>query len=229
VGDTFNSKTYGEKEVLAVYTDFETNIYDGDFIDDGWLGYSDVPWWDERENVTSVIVEDPINPISTSLWFANFNNCHNFNLTKLDTQGITDMSYMFYGSGVVDASSLTMPTSLETIGWMFRDSTLRVAPIIQHCENLSNLEYAFYWTQIEVMPTLPNNIENAKFAFSSCQNLHTASIIQTTKDELNIEGNLNAVTDDLYLPVKGKNKTVISWHSSDESGGLCFVPNIGYC
>ncbi len=41
--------------------------------------------------------------------------------------------------------------------------------------------------------------------------------INTDYAELNIEGNLDAVTDDLYLPVKGKNKTVISWHSSDES------------
>jgi len=101
VGDIYNGKI-----VTAVYdgsdseTGFENAIYSN---------RTSVPWNAYASSITSVYFEDIISPLSTSHWFYNFKNCGEFDLTKLNTSQVTNMSKMFYQAG-------TGVTSLNIIG-----------------------------------------------------------------------------------------------------------------
>ncbi len=82
--------TYDGKTVTAVYTGFEENNYTESNL---------APWNSNRENIKSVSVKDTITPISTAYWFYMFKNCGTFDLAKLDTSNVTDMSCMFKFAG----------------------------------------------------------------------------------------------------------------------------------
>ena len=81
---------YNGKEITELYTGFETENY---------VDVVDVPWYNYRTNIISVMVEDKISPVSTEKWFQDLNNCTVLNLEKLDMSKATNMSYMFYGCG----------------------------------------------------------------------------------------------------------------------------------
>ena len=187
IGDSFNSKTYGEKVVLAVYTGFETETYNAEYMDD-WLAGSDVPWREKSRDVTCVVFESKISPVSTSMWFAWFENCDDFNMQKLDTSNVINMSHMFYDSGITDASSLNVSNNVTTIESIFENcSNLTVAPILKNANNLINLKKAFYWSDIRIAPELPQNVENLYFTFAYCKNLTKASDIISNKT-ISIDG-----------------------------------------
>jgi len=100
-GDTYNGKA-----VTEIYTEFETTSYDTE---------TDVPWNSYRTNVKTVSVEEKISPISTKSWFQNFINCSIFDLEKLNTTNVTDMSYMFSYAG--NASDVTNFKIIGTDKW----------------------------------------------------------------------------------------------------------------
>lgn len=79
--------TYNGKEVTEAYTGFEDAA--------AYTSQTQVPWYNNRENITSVMVEDKIQPTSTAYWFYEFNNCSNLDVTKLDASKTTSMKYMF--------------------------------------------------------------------------------------------------------------------------------------
>lgn len=81
---------YEEQKVTKLYTGFEEKTYTNE---------TDVPWYNYRTNITSVTVIDKIEPVDTSYWFYEFNNCTNLELTKLDTKNVIDMQSMFYYTG----------------------------------------------------------------------------------------------------------------------------------
>ena len=85
VGDTFEGKTATE-----IYTGFESNSYNSS---------GQVPWYSKSSTITNVSFVDEINPISTAYWFSNFTLTSNFNVTKLNTSKVTNMSYMFNYAG----------------------------------------------------------------------------------------------------------------------------------
>ena len=101
VNGTYNSQKYGELPILAVYTDFLDKVYE--------YGGTPTPWSDVAPTITSVVVEDIIQPECTSAWFANFVKTHRINVTNLDVSKVTSMAYMFYivGNAVdVDAFNI---------------------------------------------------------------------------------------------------------------------------
>ena len=70
-----------EKTVTEIYTGFDTS--------------NEVPWWDVFTHMHSVVVADKISPISTAHWFGKMSTTEYFDLRKLDTSKVTDMSAMF--------------------------------------------------------------------------------------------------------------------------------------
>jgi len=82
------------KAVTGVYTGFENTTYSSE---------AQVPWYDgdyyNKTIVTKVIVEDVIQPVSTAHWFHWMYDCESFDLQKLDTSKVTNMSYMFAWAG----------------------------------------------------------------------------------------------------------------------------------
>ncbi len=91
VGGTYNGKT-----ITAVYTGFETEEY---FTD------TDIPWYENRNNITSVVFKDKITPLRTAYWFYKFENCANFDVTNLDTSNVSSMTYMFGLAGFESSST----------------------------------------------------------------------------------------------------------------------------
>ena len=83
VGDTYKGKT-----VTAVYTGFETEIYE-----------VVVPWEDYGATITNVSVEDEISPVSIANWFYEFKNCTSMDLSKLDTSTVKSMNSTFSYAG----------------------------------------------------------------------------------------------------------------------------------
>ena len=172
-GDTFHTTEFGDKEVLYAYTGFETEIYNGEYMDD-WLASSNVPWVDEASMVTSVVFEDQITPLETTFWFAWFSNCDDFDLAKLNTSQVTSMENMFYDAGITDASSLLIGDDVLTIKHMFKNcENLTVAPVLTTATYLKDLEGAFESTNIITAPELPQHIENLNATFRYCYNLIT--------------------------------------------------------
>lgn len=83
------NSTFDNCSITSVYTGFEEKSYQ----------YYEVPWYNIRENVTSIVFRDEINPVSTSYWFYQFSKAYSFDVSKLNTSKVTDMSYMFSGVG----------------------------------------------------------------------------------------------------------------------------------
>jgi len=80
---------YNNKTITAVFEGFEENVYDS----------SAVPWEGYREKIKTVEVVDKISPISTSYWFWQCEYISYFDLEKLNTKNVTDMTMMFYYAG----------------------------------------------------------------------------------------------------------------------------------
>ena len=87
--------TYNDKPVTAVYTGFENKNYNYD-PDTETIN---TPWYSYRNDITKVIVEDEIVPISTVFWFYDLVNCSSIDVTKLNTSYTTDFTGMFYSTG----------------------------------------------------------------------------------------------------------------------------------
>ena len=92
--------TYNDLTVTAVYSNFEN--------DSSYTSASYVPWDDYRSSITNVVFEDEIVPISTHYWFYEFKKCTDYDLTKLNTLNVTDMSAMFYSVYSDDKTSFTI-------------------------------------------------------------------------------------------------------------------------
>lgn len=83
---------YQGNYVTAVYTDFETGLYDSE---------QEVPWYEYQEDITSVVFASEIKPENTAYWFAGMSNLTTVDLSCLDTTNVDSVNSMF-----VDCSSL---------------------------------------------------------------------------------------------------------------------------
>lgn len=123
-GETYNSEVYGEITVKYALTNFE----------DKWS----VPWEPYRSNITSVVVEDAVAPISTNAWFMSFSKCIAMNLSKLDTSRCTDMQGMFSGcSSLTEIDVSTFKT----------ENVTSMASMFYKCSQLTNLDLSSFDTK----------------------------------------------------------------------------------
>lgn len=117
VGDTYEGKT-----VTYVYTGFETSTYSL---------YYHVPWLNKedaiRGEIYKVVMDDWIQPVSTSYWFFCMNNCKYWDVSKLDTSRVTQMISMFSSAGCDVTDSVTIKglsgwntAQVVSFGTMFR-------------------------------------------------------------------------------------------------------------
>ena len=100
-GDTVNvGDTYRDRKVTAKFTEF---------IQYGYVE-TNIPWYDYRESITTVVVEEEISPINLGYWFAGFSNCSSLDLTKLDTSKVKSLGLMFANTGT------KITTDFEIVG-----------------------------------------------------------------------------------------------------------------
>ena len=112
VGDKYQSITYGERTVVAVFTGFEDTEYT---YSNG--GATTAPWKNYASSITSVQVEEVIKPISMTGWFAWFNKATVLNLEKINTSECTSLRCTFYKCGydpIVSAFRITGLSSWDT-------------------------------------------------------------------------------------------------------------------
>lgn len=78
--------------ITSVYSGFDTIRY---------TDYGRPPWYKDGtyKNVLSVEFEDYVFPYNTAYWFYGFENCMNFDVSKLHTFLVYDMSFMYYSAG----------------------------------------------------------------------------------------------------------------------------------
>ena len=132
-------KTFGTKTVYA--TDFETAAPSGPYS---------LPWDSKRDRINSVVVEDPIMPLSTAHWFEYCSNLTSADLALLDTSNVTTMSSMFRG-----CSNLT---SFDGSGW----DTSKVTDMyymFSECYRLSDLSINDWDV---------GNVTNMNYMFNYC-------------------------------------------------------------
>ena len=93
-GDVYTTDDFGDLAVLDVYTGFENETYG---ISD--VGTITTPWFQYCNRVVGVIAEKEIMPTSMAYWFFNFTSCLYFDLAKINTSAVKDMSFAFIEAG----------------------------------------------------------------------------------------------------------------------------------
>ena len=113
VGDTYNGK-----QVSYLYIGFDSYAFTK----------TAVPWYAVRSEVKNVVFNTTIAPTSTANWFNEFLVLENLDLSRLDTKNVTNMSNMFYETGM-NAENLNL-----NLGPYFDTS------------KVTNMRYMFYRT-----------------------------------------------------------------------------------
>ena len=132
------------KTASKVFTGFETGTYSP----------SNVPWAAYRSNVKAVTVaDDGIAPTSTARWFYLFTNAASFDLSKLDTRNVTDMSWMFYSCQALTALDVS---SFGT------GSVTSMLCMFSECVSLTTLDLSSFDT---------GNVTDMRSLFQNCNAL----------------------------------------------------------
>ena len=92
-----DDRAFYEKTATKVYYGFETS--------------SDIPW--SEDHIEKIVVVDSFTPITTAHWFEDLNYATYFDLDKLDTSLVTDMSYMFADTGYTSTIEEYVITGME--------------------------------------------------------------------------------------------------------------------
>ena len=132
-GETYNGKT-----ITNVFTNLENQIFTS----------TTLPWQNVKSNITSVIFEDEIQPLSTEYWFNNM-SLNNIDLKKLNLSKTTSISYMFWYSNLnnIDLSTLNL-LNVNNLSNVFLRATLTNVNLNWNTENVINMEYMFSFATI---------------------------------------------------------------------------------
>ena len=141
--------TFQGLKVKEVYTGFEEAVYQSE---------AEVPWYDNNYYTTNVvkkvIVENEIRPKSTAHWFHWMYDCEYFDVSRLDTVRVKDMSYMFGWAGFytthfeiigVDRFKVYNAENMEYMfAYMGRDSRELIMDLSKwDVSNVTNMAYMF--------------------------------------------------------------------------------------
>jgi hypothetical protein len=117
-----------EGSVYRTYIDGELYEKTATYVYTGFEETGTVPWYESNAQlVHSVVVADKFAPISTCGWFGLISVTEYYDLRKLDTSRVTNMSYMFNG-----ASSKGPTTEIILLGLENFDTS-----------NVTNMDYMF--------------------------------------------------------------------------------------
>ena len=85
-------QTHNGKRITTVYSGFDEQEFSSP---------DDVPWFSDGtwEYIDIVVFEDPVFPKSTAYWFFQHYYCYSFDVAKLYTHRVQDMTHMFYLAG----------------------------------------------------------------------------------------------------------------------------------
>ena len=127
-------------------------------------------WYNERANITKVVFDTTFadaRPTSTSLWFESFSALTDIEgMKNLNTQDVTDMSYMFRGCIWLTNLDLSnfVTSNVTNMRWMFYD-----------CSHLTSLDVSNFDT---------SNVTDMIYMFSGCSGL--TSVVVSNFDTSNV-------------------------------------------
>ena len=128
--------------------------------------YDEMPWYDYRSNITSVLFKEgnTIKPTSTAYLFYELSNITSLDLSNLDTSNVTVMTWMFNSceslieikgsENLVSSKVTTMErmfnactslTSLETSNWNTSNVSIMTG-IFDGCKSLTSLDLSSFNT-----------------------------------------------------------------------------------
>lgn len=161
VGDMFNNR-----RVTALYTGIETARYRaipqpetaeiGEDNRSVAVDNGDVctPWYDYAGECQTVRVADEgIHPISVKYWFQNFRKCTSFDVLKIDSSSIADISHLFFACKSVEEIDLST-WDISNVKWSV--STFARCSMLQSVD-FGNGDFS--------------NIDSLPWMFSGCSSL----------------------------------------------------------
>ena len=139
-GEQFEGKVATE-----VFTGFETEAYGSS---------SSVPWAACQSNViTTTVADEGIAPRSTAMWFSNMTTLGSADISKLNTNKVTNMRDMFYGCESLTTLDLTSfdTSNVTDMSYMFFN-----------CKALTTLDLTSFDT---------GNVTDMSWMFNACKAL----------------------------------------------------------
>ncbi len=193
-----SSETYTDGQVIGddtYYTGIETTQYET---------WRDVPWY-ANKNVTRVIFEDKVSPLSTDQWFAYMDNLEGIeSLGNLDTSNVTDMYCMFAG-----------PNKLQYLDLGGFDTT-KVKDMSYMFENCSSLGY------LDLTTFDTSSAEDMSGMFAGCTGITELSIQGFDTTGAKTEGMFDNVSNLEMIQLGHKslipedaNLTIHEWQNRD--------------
>ncbi len=127
----------------------------GDIRDIEMNTTAQIPWYSQKENITSVTFTNTISPITTAMWFSGCSNLATItNINYLDTSKVTSMASMFEG-----CSSLTT-LDLSTFN---TNNVTSMQSLFNDCTNLTTIYAGSNWTT--------DKVTASESLFSNCTSL----------------------------------------------------------
>ena len=161
-----------------------TNVWRGASVTDMDADYPG--WYSINSSVRKIIIEEGFNdarPTNTCHWFSRCTGLIT-GLRYLNTEEVTDMSYMFQASIFTiedDEGTIRFNTSkVKNMKYMFANSRIEVAELgIKQFDthNVENMSYMFYGCtylkELNVSSFNTNKVKNMSYMFYGCSKLKT--------------------------------------------------------
>ena len=182
-----------DTDVYAIlYTDGELVFQHGDTPEAGRLFiakykvnlrggyvYASVPWYRDRESITSARFADTISPVSTAWWFYECSALTELDLSYLDTSHVTSMWMMFSGCSALTELDLShFDTSHVTdMGSMFSRCSALTELDLSHFDtsHVTNMREPFYGcsalTELDLSHFDTSHVTNMWGMFEGCSAL----------------------------------------------------------
>lgn len=164
-GDTYIDKDGYEKIVTEVFENFTNKSYTTE---------SSVPWYDYRKEIVKIYVNDEVIPNQLAYWFNDFEKAEYFDLKRLNTRNVTDMSFAFAGAGtevdsfIIEGLNAWDTSKVTNMSAMFCGTGSPVNFLATEPEYVSNwsigdlsnwdvsnvtdMSYMFYWAGMFLEP-----------------------------------------------------------------------------
>ena len=184
-----NNSTITGKTVEQTYQVLKDDIYELN---------EDVPWNDEKENITTVVFVDKIAPTSTQVWFRNCINLTTIEgIANLDTRYVTGMYRMFADCPSLQSIDLSHfnTSNVTTMKYMFT-----------RCTSLKSIDVSSFDT---------SKVENMDFLFGADR---TSPVDMALTEIIGLENfNTSSVTSMKGMFMRCSNIKVLNLSSFDTS------------
>ena len=128
---------------------------------------SSVPWYSNRDLITSVVFADEITPAGVAYWFYSCQNLVSADLTLLNTSNVKSLAYMFYYcESLQNITGLSFDTAqVTTMNYMFYG-----------CKSLTSLDLSSF--------TSTSAVKSMAYMFSNCTSLEYLDISSFTTTQV---------------------------------------------